>query len=105
VILEKDTDLFRGCLGFHGTETPDPELGLWLRESAQGRGYGREAASAVIAWARANLGFDHLRYPVDKRNFLGSKTPEQHGVRVHREFRGTNLVGFELDQVEYWIGR
>jgi [ribosomal protein S5]-alanine N-acetyltransferase len=94
---------FLGCIGLHSLRHRDPELGLWIRESAQGKGYGLEAANAVIAWARLQLDFDHLRYPVDKRNLASRRIPERHGGVIVREFKSVNQAGFELDQVEYWI--
>lgn len=103
VILSRPDEAFLGCIGLHELDRPDPEMGLWLMEQAQGRGLGREAASALIAWARAQGRFACIRYPVDRRNLASRKIPEAHGGVVAKEFRAVSLGGIELDLVEYRI--
>jgi len=49
----------RECLGMASLEDADsvsPELGLWLKESAHGQGFGREVVAALVAWGHATLG-------------------------------------------------
>ena len=45
VVLKKDTREFLGCAGLHHIDTPTPELGIWIKKSAHGNGYGREAVA------------------------------------------------------------
>ena len=103
VILSRPDEQFLGCIGLHELDRPDPEMGLWLKEAAQGHGLGREAASALIAWARAQNRFTCIRYPVDRRNLASRKIPACHGGVIVKEFRAISGSGVELDLVEYRI--
>jgi RimJ/RimL family protein N-acetyltransferase len=103
VILKKQLNEFIGCAGVHQIGAKDPELGIWIKKSAHGNKYGLETITALIAWARKNIDFNYLRYPVDKRNRASRRIPEQNGGIIKREFKGINQKGFELDEVEYWI--
>lgn len=103
VILSRPDEAFLGCIGLHELDRPDPEMGLWLTEAAQGHGLGREAASALIAWARAQNRFTCIRYPVDRRNLASRKIPACHGGVIVKEFRAISCSGFGLDLVEYRI--
>lgn len=105
VIVDKESGEFIGCSGLHGLRSPDPELGVWTKASAHGHGYGREAVAAIVAWARGNVAFERLAYPVDRRNAPSRRIPESLGGVVAREYRQLNQAGFELDEVEYWIPR
>src|SRR5215475_11419870 len=61
----------RECLGMAGLENADsvsPELGLWLKESAHGQGFGREVVSALVEWGHATLGKGSFIYPVAVQN-------------------------------------
>lgn len=42
VILLKENNEFLGCSGLADLETDSPELGLWLKMSAHGLGYGKK---------------------------------------------------------------
>lgn len=103
LILSRSDEAFLGCIGLHQADRPDPEMGIWLKEAVHGRGLGREAAGALVAWAGAQGRFECIRYPVDRRNLASRKIPEAHGGVVVREFRVVNRSGFELELVEYRI--
>lgn len=45
---------------YHAVEFPEPELGWFVVPAAEGKGIAAEAARAVMAWARATFGWDHL---------------------------------------------
>lgn len=88
------------CLGMAGLEESDklsPELGLWIKESAHGRGFGREVVSALVGWAHENLGKDSFTYPVAVQNtasrriaeglhgeIIGSRTNPKYEAVVYR---------------------
>ena len=44
------------------------ESGVWIKESAQGRGYVREAVAAVIKWASERFHPSGFLYPVVDEN-------------------------------------
>lgn len=83
----------------------DPELGIWLKASAHGYGYGREAITGLVAWARDQIEFTHLIYPVDRRNGPSRKIPESLGGRIVGERREMSQSGFALDELVYAIPR
>lgn len=105
VVLNKATGEFLGCSGVHELGQAMPELGIWIKKSAHGRGIGMEAVSALIAWAWANLACEVLTYPVDRRNAASMRIPELHGGVVVNEWKAIKRNGFELDLVGYRIGR
>ncbi|MBN2795197.1 MAG: GNAT family N-acetyltransferase [Clostridia bacterium] len=102
VILRKETEEFLGCVGLHDLNQ-DPELGLWLKKEAHGNGYGLEAISSVIQWARASIAFDHLKYPVDQRNAPSKRIPEYFNGKIVNRYKEKNMAGEVLDLLEYWI--
>jgi len=103
VALKKTNMEFVGCIGLHYFDKKDPELGLWIKKSAHGNGYGLEAITGLILWAKENIEFEYLRYPVDKRNYASRRIPEGNGGIIKKEFKTINQSGFELDEIEYWI--
>jgi RimJ/RimL family protein N-acetyltransferase len=105
VILKRSTGEFLGCSGLHKLDTPNPELGIWIKKSAHGQGYGREAIAGLVNWAGKNLTCDHLVYPVDRRNTPSRKIPESLGGIMKREFKAKGMSGNALDLIEYWIQR
>ncbi|ESY72901.1 acetyltransferase [Mesorhizobium sp. LNHC252B00] len=68
-----------GLVGLHAAKTACPELGIWIREDAQGNGIGREAIAAVAGWASEILGPDCFEYPVAESNVASRKVAERLG--------------------------
>jgi len=102
-VIDKNTEEFVGRGGLHNADTKIPEFGIWIKKSAHGNGYGKEAIHGLKKWADQNLAYDYITYPVDKRNIASRKIPESLGGEVKREFKQINMAGNELDEVEYWI--
>ncbi|MBZ9810685.1 GNAT family N-acetyltransferase [Mesorhizobium sp. BR1-1-9] len=71
-----------GLLGLHATLTACPELGIWIREEAQGKGIGREAIAAVVAWASEKLEPDCFEYPVAEENVASRRIAEHLGGSI-----------------------
>ncbi|MEH1915888.1 GNAT family N-acetyltransferase [Nostoc sp.] len=103
VILKKDGLEFLGICEVGGIDTQTPELGIWLKKSAHGHGFGREAINALKDWVDKNLQYNYLSYPVDKRNIPSRKIAESLEGKVFREFQQINKSGDLLDEVEYRI--
>lgn len=59
---------FLGCVGGHGLDATAPELGIWIRESAWGQGFGLEAVRGMRDWVSAAQEVEVFGYPVDARN-------------------------------------
>ena len=97
------TGEFLGAAGLHNINSRTPEFGIWLKKSAHGHGYGREAATALHDWAVINLKYDYLKYPVDKNNRPSKKIPVSLDGVAEDEYKKTNASGYLLDLVEYSI--
>jgi len=104
VICARPDGEFLGVCGLHGTVRPVvPELGIWLKARAHGNRYGREAIAALRDWARQNLEFSRLIYPVDRRNIPSRKIAEALGGTIVAEKKAISMSGAELDEVIYAI--
>lgn len=105
-ILSKKKGEFLGCCGLHGEgKVRTPELGIWLKKSAHGSGYGREAIQTLVNWSRNNIDFDYFIYPVDRKNIASSKIPESLGAEIVGECKVETPNGKILDEVVYKIDR
>jgi RimJ/RimL family protein N-acetyltransferase len=91
----------RECLGMASLEDADsvsPELGLWLKESAHGKGFGREVVAALVEWGHTTLGKESLIYPVAVQNTASRRIAENlHGVII------ANRTNPKYDSVVYRI--
>ena len=103
VIRLTSTDEFVGVAGIHHIGSAEPEVGIWLKETAHGLGYGREAIGAIAKWAPAHIGATALIYPVAKQNHPSRRLAEiLHGSIVgERNLRKSS--GVVLDEVVYRI--
>jgi RimJ/RimL family protein N-acetyltransferase len=91
-IRHGDDGRFLGLCGLHAIQDRLPELGIWIRESEHGQGYGREAIAALAEWAFATLKPDGLLYPVAEQNGQSRRLIESMGgaiigERLHRKYR------------------
>jgi RimJ/RimL family protein N-acetyltransferase len=75
-----------------------PELGLWLKESAHGQGFGREVVAALVQWGHATLGKGSFIYPVAIQNIASRRIAEN----LHGEIIG-NRRNPKYDSVVYSI--
>jgi RimJ/RimL family protein N-acetyltransferase len=103
VILEKTTQKFLGGAGISTLTSATPELGIWIKKTAHGHHYGREAIHGLKQWADAYLTYDYLIYPVDKRNIPSRKIAESLGGVIAKEYKKENMSGKLLDEIEYHI--
>jgi RimJ/RimL family protein N-acetyltransferase len=103
VITKKDNNEFLGLAGLHAVKTRTPILGLWVKKSAHGNAYGKEAIRAMYHWAKENLDFDYLEYHVDKDNIASIKIPESLGGVVAFEKTTKGLAGNDLNLLYYHI--
>ena len=93
---------FVGVSGLHGLDRAEPDAGLWLRESAQGRGLGPEAVAALIGWAADTCGVRAVLWPVVEANLRSRRLAERLGgvvVGTRRLRKGA----FELPEIVYRI--
>jgi RimJ/RimL family protein N-acetyltransferase len=81
-----------------GADSVSPELGLWLKESAHGRGFGGEVVAALVKWGHATLGKESFVYPVAVQNTASRRIAEN----LHGEIIG-NRKNPKYDSVVYRI--
>jgi RimJ/RimL family protein N-acetyltransferase len=89
------------CLGMASLEDADsvsPELGLWLKQSAHGQGFGREVVAALVDWGHATLGKGGFIYPVAVQNTASRRIAE----KLHGEIIG-NRTNPKYESVVYRI--
>ncbi|WP_299947866.1 GNAT family N-acetyltransferase [uncultured Microbulbifer sp.] len=97
-------ETFMGCVGLHARgHGCTPELGVWVKKSAHGNGYGRLAVSSLFRWALENIVFEYAIYPADRSNIPSRKIPESLGGRIFKEAIVTTASGRTLDEVIYKI--
>lgn len=103
VILLKKTDEFIGRFALEGIDQKTPEMGGWLKQSAQGSGYGTEVAAALKHWADENLDYDYILWPCAVENKASCKLAESLGGKIHRKYIKKNARGKTWDFLEYRI--
>ncbi len=103
VVLAKESKEFLGCAGVHKLDSETPEFGIWIKKSAHGQGYGREAVTALKKWADKNIKYQYITYPVADENLSSRKIVESLGGKVAREYQEKNLSGREQHILEYRI--
>lgn len=102
VLLKKPNE-FLGCFSLENMDQENPEMGGWLKKSAHGRGYGREAAAALKQWADQNLHYDHIIWPCVTMNTASRKLAESLGGKIHRKYEKKTAGGTVWPALEYWI--
>jgi len=85
-IILKETNEFLGCCGIYNIDTNIIEVGLWVKKTAQEKGYGTETVEALIDFAEQNLEYDYLVYPVDKENLASRAIPVKFGFLLAKEY-------------------
>ena len=103
VITQREDNAFLGCCDIHRLQTTTPEMGIWLKKSAHGKGYGLEAMRALKQWMDEHLEYEYITYPVDRDNKASRKLIEALGGTVQKEYEKESLSGNILHAVEYWI--
>jgi RimJ/RimL family protein N-acetyltransferase len=76
VIRRSDSNECLGMAALEHADQPSPEIGLWLKETAHGQGFGREVVEALIAWASQSLGIQSFTYPVAVQNTASRRIAE-----------------------------
>ena len=66
---DRATGDYLGEVGIYQPEGyPEPELGWFVTEAAEGRGIAAEGARAVMVWAHESFGWDHIDNYIDPGN-------------------------------------
>lgn len=82
-VEERDSEDFVGCIGlWQSPGWPELELGYWLIEEHQGKGYGTETGRRCIEVARKDLSASSLVSYIDKENLPSIKMATALGARL-----------------------
>jgi RimJ/RimL family protein N-acetyltransferase len=94
---------FLGAAGLHNIDADEPEVGIWIKESQHGYGYGREAIATIVAFAANDLAKQAVVYAVVEQNGPSRRLAESLGGRIvgTRLLRKAAVV--EYPQVVYRI--
>jgi RimJ/RimL family protein N-acetyltransferase len=66
---DSKTGAYLGEVGIYQPQGyPEPELGWFVTEAAEGKGIAAEGAKAVLLWARQSFGWDHIDNYIDPLN-------------------------------------
>lgn len=82
VIRLTSTNEFIGMAGLHPADGALLETGVWIKESAQRHGYGREAVAAVIRWASDAFHPSGFLWPVVDENSPSRRLAESLGAEI-----------------------
>lgn len=105
VMTSRETGDFLGCVGLHKLADKRPEFGIWVKQSAQMHGYGREAIHRLKRWADDHIPYEYLIYPVDSRNMASRKIPESLGAAIISQYDDRGGMGQDLTLIKYRIER
>ncbi len=98
---DKQTGEFIGCCGIHDICEESISLGIWLKESASGKGYGTEVIKALEQFVLDHLTVDYLIYNVEKHNVGSIKIAEKLGYVYHSNFERNISEEKVLDMLHY----
>ncbi|MEP6616262.1 MAG: GNAT family N-acetyltransferase [Ginsengibacter sp.] len=100
-IVEKTSGDFLGCCGLHDIDKKEVEIGLWLKKSAHGQGYGTETVKALIDLVEKNFVVNYIYYPVDVSNTQSRRIPEKLGFAEEKFYDKKKSETDILHIVEY----
>ena len=103
VVRASGTGEFLGMAGLHGIGAPEPEAGIWIKESAHGSGFGREAVSMLVGWAGRAIGVTGVLYSVAEKNRPSRRVAESLGGEIVGASRLRKGRGVEHPMLVYRI--
>lgn len=92
---------FTGCCGIHNITEESIELGLWLKKSSQGKGFGTEIITKLIDFLENNFTFKYIFYPVDEDNIASKRIPEKLGFIPAKKYKKSKDAANDLTIIEY----
>jgi RimJ/RimL family protein N-acetyltransferase len=73
------------CFGMCALEDADtdmPEIGLWMKETVHGQGFGREVVTALAEWGFKTFDKEGFIYPVAVQNTASRRIAEAFGGKI-----------------------
>lgn len=83
--FERETNVFVGCLTLNDINLVTAEIGLWVSEAQQGKGYGKELLNQAIAIIETSIPTNEIIYTVEKENHISIALCENMGFQLERE--------------------
>lgn len=68
LVVLGENEEFLGSIEVFGIQEKTPEIGLWLKSSAQGKGYGYEALRGIMDYLGMAQKYEYIIYEADVRN-------------------------------------
>ncbi len=95
-ILDKNSGNLIGCMGITSLDTPEPNLGLWIRKEFHGKWYWTEVYTSFLDWAKQTTNFTFFKHAVNPENTAS--------IRLAEHFQG-KLQGVltERGELKYYI--
>ena len=103
--IDKNAWEWLGNSGLHNIQTNSPEIWIRLKAWVHGKWYAQEWLIALINWAKDNLDYDYIIYPVDENNLPSRKLAEKlwgqlqgwvTAMRVPNSSRILNIVNYRI---------
>lgn len=101
VISDKNTGEFFGRCALKKVHTSTPELGIWLKQSAHGKGYAEESVRCALAWASEHLQYEYIKAFIQTANARSIHLIEKLGGLRIRQFTMKNTARGDLQVYEY----
>ncbi|WHT39219.1 GNAT family N-acetyltransferase [Myroides sp. mNGS23_01] len=98
---DNQTGEFIGCCGIHDICDESISIGLWIKESANGKGYGKEIVRALEQFVFDHLAVDYLIYNVERNNAGSINIAEKLGYAYHSNFERNISEEKVLDMLHY----
>lgn len=90
-----DGESYVGGTGFHlrcgPLEWRCAEIGMWVRGSLAGQGYGTKMLDSMLQWGFETWGWERLIWKCDTRNIASSRVAEKCGMTREATFRSDAL--------------
>lgn len=86
VVLDKQDKSFLGSCGIHDINVENVELGLWLKESSQGKGYGSEILQKLMDIVKEFIPTKGIIYNLEQDNVSSIKLCEKFGFKHKYDF-------------------
>ena len=83
--FERESANFVGCLTLNDINQYTAEIGLWVAEEQQGKGYGTALLEQAMTLWQTEIGTKEIIYSVEKENTKSIALCEKHGFQLEKE--------------------
>jgi RimJ/RimL family protein N-acetyltransferase len=90
-MLSEDKSDFVGLLSIREVNEK-LEVGLWIAESQQNKGYAYKGLKAIIDWLKQYSKINTLEYEAEKKNIASNKLAKKLGFDFEKEFIDEGIV-------------